>query len=97
MAQLAPMTAVIALLAAGIGAIDSGALLWLAPVGVPLALAIPMAVVTSQIALGRTMRAQRFLLIPEEAWSPPVLRRAWRHAQRLAQPGLPLAPAAAMA
>eukprot|EP01034_Spumella_vulgaris_P042469 gene42469-52670_t len=97
MAQLAPMTAVIALLAAGIGAIDSGALLWLAPVGVPLALAIPMAVVTSQIALGRTMRAQRFLLIPEEAWSPPVLRRAWRHAQRLAQPRLPLAPAASMA
>ena len=39
--------------------------------GVPLALAIPMAVITSQIALGRSMRAQRFLLIPEEAWSPP--------------------------
>lgn len=97
MAQLAPMTGVIALLAAGIGAIDSGALLWLAPVGVPLALAIPMAVITSQIALGRSMRAQRFLLIPEEAWSPPVLRRAWRHAQRLAQPGPGLAPAAAMA
>ena len=96
MAQLAPMTGVIALLAAGIGAIDSGALLWLAPVGVPLALAIPMAVITSQIALGRSMRAQRFLLIPEEAWSPPVLRRAWRHAQRLAQPGPGLAPAAAM-
>jgi membrane glycosyltransferase len=23
------------------------------------------------------------LLIPEESWSPAVLRRAWRHASRL--------------
>ena len=28
--------------------------------------------------------AQRLLLIPEESWSPPVLRRAWLHASRLA-------------
>lgn len=90
-AQLAPMSLVIALLAAGVGAIDSGALLWLAPVAVPLALAIPLTVLTSQITLGKALRAQRFLLIPEEAWSPPVLRKAWRHAQRLAQPALRLA------
>ncbi|MNV64112.1 Glucans biosynthesis glucosyltransferase H [compost metagenome] len=81
--QLAPMSAVIALLGIGVALIDSSALLWLMPVGLPLALAIPLAVVTSQIALGKALRAQRLLLIPEEAWSPPVLRRAWLHASQL--------------
>ena len=81
--QLAPMTGVIALLGTGVALIDSSALLWLMPVGLPLALAIPLAVITSQIALGKAVRAQRLLLIPEEAWSPPVLRRAWLHASRL--------------
>ncbi|MBN9626399.1 MAG: glucans biosynthesis glucosyltransferase MdoH [Acidovorax sp.] len=84
--QLAPMSAVIALLAAGVALIDSSALLWLMPVGLPLALAIPLAVWTSQIALGRALRAQRLLLIPEESWSPPVLRRAWMHAGRMGRP-----------
>lgn len=86
MRQLAPMSAIIALLALGVSLIDSGALLWLLPVGLPLALAIPMAVITSQIALGKSARDQRILLIPEEAWSPPVLRRAWLHARQLASP-----------
>jgi membrane glycosyltransferase len=88
MRQLAPMSAVIGLLALGVALIDSSALLWLMPVGLPLALAIPLAVVTSQIALGKALRAQRLLLIPEESWSPPVLRRAWLHASRLARPAL---------
>ncbi len=88
--QLAPMSLVIALLAVGVAVIDSSALLWLMPVGLPLALAIPLAVFTSQIGLGKALRAQRLLLIPEESWSPPVLRRAWLHASRLAQPA-PLA------
>ena len=42
--QLAPMSGVIALLALGVAVIDSSALLWLMPVGLPLALAIPLAV-----------------------------------------------------
>ncbi|KZT17687.1 glucosyl transferase family 2 [Acidovorax sp. GW101-3H11] len=88
--QLAPMSGVIGLLALGVALIDSSALLWLMPVGLPLALAIPLAVWTSQIALGQALRAQRLLLIPEESWSPPVLRRAWLHASRLARPA-PLA------
>ena len=83
-ASLAPMTAVIALLGLGIMAIDARALVWLIPVGLPLLLAIPMAVLTSHIGLGTTMRNQGFLLIPEERWSPKVLRRAWKHALRLA-------------
>lgn len=89
--QLAPMSLVIGLLAVGVSFIDSSALLWLIPVGLPLALAIPLAVLTSQIALGKAMRAQQLLMIPEESWSPPVLRRAWLHASRLAAPRLTVA------
>ena len=40
------------------------------------------------------MRRQRWLLIPEESWSPAVLRRAWLHASRPLRPLQPLAIAA---
>ena len=83
--QLAPMTLVIAALAVGIALIDAGALAWLMPVGLPLLLAIPLTVLTSQIALGNAMRDRGFLVIPEESRSPAVLRRAWMHAVRLAR------------
>jgi membrane glycosyltransferase len=83
-ARLAPMTAIIALYGAGIAAIDLGALVWLAPVALPLLLAIPLAVLTSHVALGGWMRSRGVLLIPEESRSPAVLRRAWRHAGLLA-------------
>ncbi len=53
------------------------ALLWFAPVWVPLLFAIPMAVLTSDHRLGAALRAQHVLLVPEEARSPQVLRRAW--------------------
>jgi membrane glycosyltransferase len=85
-AQLAPMTLVIAALAVGIALIDASALAWLMPVGLPLLLAIPLTVLTSQIALGNSLRDRGFLLIPEESRSPAVLRRAWMHAVRLARP-----------
>ncbi len=85
-AQLAPMTVVIAMLAVGVAMIDPSALIWLMPVGLPLLLAIPLTVLTSQIALGTTLRDRGFLLIPEESRSPAVLRRAWMHAVRLARP-----------
>ena len=74
----------IALLAFGIMAIDARALVWLIPVGLPLLLAVPLAVLSSHIGLGKAMRQQGFPLIPEERWSPKVLRRAWLHAHRLA-------------
>jgi len=89
--SLAPMSGVIALLAVGISLIDPSALVWLIPVGLPLLLAIPMSVLTSRTDIGAAMRRQRWLLIPEESWSPAVLRRAWLHASR------PLRPALAMA
>jgi membrane glycosyltransferase len=84
--QLAPMTLVIVALAVGIALIDASALAWLMPVGLPLLLAIPLTVLTSQIALGNSLRDRGFLLIPEESRSPAVLRRAWMHAVRLARP-----------
>ena len=86
--QLAPMTSIIALLAIGIALIDPSALIWLMPVGLPLLLAIPLTVLTSQIALGTTLRDRGWLLIPEESRSPAVLRRAWMHALKLARPAL---------
>ena len=84
--QLAPMSAVIVALAAGIALIDVSALAWLLPVGLPLLLAVPMTVVTSRVGVGQTMRAHNYLLIPEENKSPAVLRRAWLHAGQSAQP-----------
>ena len=60
-------------------------------VTLPLLLAIPLTVLTSQIALGTALRERGFLLIPEESRSPAVLRRAWMHAVRLARPVLAVA------
>ena len=84
--QLAPMSLVVGALALGVAMIDASALMWLMPVGLPLLLAIPLTVLTSQIALGTSLRDRGFLLIPEESRSPAVLRRAWMHALRLARP-----------
>ncbi|NDP37628.1 MAG: glucans biosynthesis glucosyltransferase MdoH [Rhodoferax sp.] len=88
LAQLAPMSLMIAVLAGGVAMIDPRALVWLLPVGLPLLLSIPMTVVTSRVGLGTAMRAQNFLLIPEETKSPTVLRRAWLHASQRARPRL---------
>ena len=78
--SLAPMTLVIALLAVLVASVDAQALVWLIPVGLPLLLAVPAAVLMSHIALGTTSRRNGFLLIPEEQAEPVVLRRAWLHA-----------------
>jgi membrane glycosyltransferase len=85
-ATLAPMSSVVAVLAVGVALIDASALMWLMPVGLPLLLAIPLTVLTSQLTLGASLRDRGFLLIPEESRSPAVLRRAWMHALRLARP-----------
>lgn len=82
--RLAPMTIVIALMGLGVALLNAAALLWLAPVALPLLLAIPLTVATSHVDLGQWMRSRGVLLIPEESWSPAVLRRAWKHASRLA-------------
>jgi membrane glycosyltransferase len=59
----------------------SSALLWLLPVGVPIVLAVPFAVLTGSQRLGERVRAARLLMVPEECSSPTVLRQAWRFAR----------------
>lgn len=58
---------------------DPAALIWLSPVAIPLLLVVPITVWSSQSQLGERIRKQRLLLIPEEAFSPVVLRNTWRH------------------
>lgn len=57
-------------------------LLWLAPVGIPLMLAVPLIVFTSRSTLGESLRSVGLLITPEELRAPAVLRRAWSHARR---------------
>ena len=47
-----------------------------------------MTVLTSQVGVGTAMRAHNYLLNPEEAKSPAVLRRVWQHVSQLAKPRL---------
>ena len=75
--------AVTAAVAAGLAAVSPSALLWMAPIGVPLLLAVPFTVWTASSRLGQRVRDARLLLVPEEARSPAVLRRAWGYARNL--------------
>jgi membrane glycosyltransferase len=88
--QFAPASLALLLLVGGVAAfeawnMDSTYPLWsllliLLPVGLPLLLAAPLTVLSSQPGLGSALRARHWLLIPQEAWPKAVLRRAWRHA-----------------
>jgi membrane glycosyltransferase len=92
--QLMPLAGMLGVVAAGLAAIDPGAVLPLLPVAVPLLLSVPLAVVTSHVRTGLWLRGRGLLLVPEEAGSPPVLRRARFHArqpQPQPQPGLRVA------
>ena len=53
------------------------AVLWLLPVGLPLLLAAPMTVFTSESRWGLSLRHRSWLLTPEESSVPAVLMRAW--------------------
>jgi len=57
-------------------AVSPGLALWMAPVVVGMALAIPTVALTSARAPGQWLRRHRILCIPEELDPPPVLRRA---------------------
>lgn len=61
---------------------DPAAFIWLSPVAIPLLLVVPITVWSSQSKLGERIRKQRLLLIPEEAFSPAVLRNTWKHIRR---------------
>lgn len=67
------------------------AALWMLPVALPLLAAVPLAVFSSHVQLGRLLRARGWLMVPEEASAPRVLRQAWTYARRSAI-GLVAAP-----
>jgi membrane glycosyltransferase len=64
------------LLAAAAYAISIPLFLWMSPVLAGLLLAIPLAVITGNAAIGVALRRRGFLLIPEERDPPLVVRRA---------------------
>ncbi len=73
------------MLGVAVAIVDVDAVIALLSVAVPLLLSVPLAVLTSHAGLGAWLRLRGLMLIPEEAWSPPVLRRARLHAGRAAR------------
>ncbi len=74
-----------------------GMALWLAPMTLPLLLAVPVVVWCGRPELGRGLRRLGLLLTPEEVAPPRVLQRAWAEAGLLgaAQPAPATLPAGA--
>ena len=64
--------------------VEPRAALWLAPMGLPLVMAVPLTVWTSRESLGKQALAHRLLVTPEEHSAPRVLRQAWTFARRAA-------------
>jgi membrane glycosyltransferase len=83
--RLLPLTGAVAAIAAGVAWVNPQAVAALLPVAVPLLLSVPVAVLTSHVEVGAALRARGLLLVPEESWSPAVLRRARLHAGRAAR------------
>jgi membrane glycosyltransferase len=76
-ARLLPLSAVAGALLALVAWRDLAAALWLAPVALPLLLAVPGVVAGAQPALGQALRRKGLLLIPEETAPATELRQAW--------------------
>ncbi|MBS0444939.1 MAG: glucans biosynthesis glucosyltransferase MdoH [Proteobacteria bacterium] len=79
--SLAPISGVVALLLGAAFLFAPAGALWLAPVAVPLLLAIPVVVATGAPLLGAKVRRAGWLVTPEEQATPSVLRHAWRLAE----------------
>ena len=77
----------VVMLALGVSALmlAPATLLWLAPVGIPLLLAVPLAVLTSRAGLGERVRQLGLLVTPEETRTPTVLREAASYARQNAR------------
>jgi membrane glycosyltransferase len=56
--------------------------LWLLPVLLPLLVAVPLSVIGSLPSLGARLRGWGLFAVPEEVWTPAILRRAQRYAER---------------
>jgi membrane glycosyltransferase len=74
---LGGLAAVAALALAAAAWANAGMALWLAPMLLPLVLAVPIVVACGRPALGRALRRAGLLVTPEEAAPAPVLQRAW--------------------
>jgi membrane glycosyltransferase len=79
--QFGPAGALAAMATIALLLLHSSALWWLLPMTVPLMLAVPTTVWTSRTSAGQKLRQLGLLVVPEEAWTPSVLRRAWAHAR----------------
>jgi membrane glycosyltransferase len=79
------------LLCAGLLILRPDAAIWVMPVVVPLLLAVPVTVLSSQVWLGRWARANGVLMVPEEAAPPRVLRQAWIYVRRASMTLVPAA------
>ncbi len=82
--RFGPVSGVVLCLMAVVLAVDPGAAVWMAPIALPLLLAVPMAVLTSDARFGERLRGTKLLATPEETWTPSVLRRAWAYASQSA-------------
>jgi membrane glycosyltransferase len=67
-------------------AVGAGGAVWLAPVLVPLLVALPLSVVSSLPSVGRRLARTGLFAVPEEAWAPAVLRAAARYQSRPLRP-----------
>jgi membrane glycosyltransferase len=67
--------------------IEPSAALWLAPVALPLMFAVPLTVLSSRSQTGEYLRKHRWLLTPEESYTPAVLQQSVAYTQA-AQPAV---------
>ncbi len=82
--RFGPASGVVLCLMAVVLAVDPSAAVWMSPIALPLLLAVPMAVFTSDTRFGERLRGASVLATPEETWTPAVLRRAWAYASQSA-------------
>jgi len=81
--RFGPLSGVVMALLAAALAVDLRVALWLLPVALPLLLAAPLSVLTSQVRFGQRVRALGLLVTPEESRTPSVLRHAWANARQV--------------
>jgi membrane glycosyltransferase len=66
-----------------------GLAIWLAPMALPLLLALPLVVASADPRLGLALKRAGLLLTPEETAPSPVLQSAWAGAQAVPPAALP--------
>lgn len=61
-------------------AISPATLIWFAPICIPILLAIPLVMMTSNTAIGDRVKRENFLLVPEESKVPQVMLNSYSFA-----------------